>query len=175
MQQVFQVNAFTTDLFSGNPALVCPLQQWPSDALMRRIAAESRLTCAFFVGGEGHYRLRWFTPTNEIEGICGHGTLAAGFVVLNELGEQSDEVTFQVPAGELRVRRAGDSYILDLPALNPLPQPMPDNLADILGCAPQAVLGALDLIAVLPFCRQGRMWPSSSRTLNQCSISPYGH
>ena len=82
---VFQVNAFTSERFSGNPALVCPLQEWLDDHLMQKIAAESGLTCAFFVGGDGHYAIRWFTPTAEIEGICGHGTMASGFIILTEL------------------------------------------------------------------------------------------
>ena len=77
MLPIFHVNAFTSKLFSGNPAIVCPLEEWLDDELMQAIAAESRLTCAFFVGANGHYRVRWFTPKSEIERICGHGTLAA--------------------------------------------------------------------------------------------------
>jgi PhzF family phenazine biosynthesis protein len=150
MQRIFHINAFASAPFEGNPAIVCPLDRWPRDAQMQRIAAESRLTCAFFVGGNPHYRLRWFTPRAEIEGICGHGTLAAGYVVLNELDDTAEEVVFDVSAGELRVRRQQDCYILDLPALVPHSHPVPDALARILGREPDAVLGALDLICVLP-------------------------
>jgi PhzF family phenazine biosynthesis protein len=148
VQQIFQINAFSSDLFSGNPAIVCPLNQWLEVELMQRIAAESGRTCAFFVGSDGHYKLRWFTPSTEIEGICGHGTLAAGFVILNELRDKSDELVFQVPAGELRVRRSSGGYVLDLPTLDPAPRPLPENIAEILGREPEALLGALDLIAV---------------------------
>jgi PhzF family phenazine biosynthesis protein len=149
-QKIFQINAFTSETFSGNPALVCPLQEWLDDHLMQKIAAESGLTCAFFVGHDGHYEVRWFTPTTEIEGICGHGTMASGFVILTELDDPSDEITFHVQAGDLRVRRSGARYVLDLPALHPTPQPHPGNIQAIYGQMPDALIGALDLIAVLP-------------------------
>jgi PhzF family phenazine biosynthesis protein len=67
-QPVFQVNAFTSERFCGNPALVCPLQKWLDEPLKQKIAAESGFTCAFFVGSDGHYEVRWFTPSAEIEG-----------------------------------------------------------------------------------------------------------
>jgi predicted PhzF superfamily epimerase YddE/YHI9 len=148
-QQVFQINAFAAEPFAGNPAIVCPLETWLDDGSMHWIAAESGRTCAFFVGRNGHYELRWFTPNAEIEGICGHGTLAAGFVVLNELADGCEDVVFHVSAGELRVKRAdrGD-YVLDLPALPPAPHPTPPKLRDVLGRDSTAVLGALDLMAV---------------------------
>jgi PhzF family phenazine biosynthesis protein len=149
-QKIFQINAFTSETFSGNPALVCPLQGWLDDRLMQRIAAEGGLTCAFFVGGDGNYEVRWFAPTGEIEGICGHGTLAAGFVVLTESDDRSDEITFHVQVGDLRVRRSYADYVLDLPALRPTAQPQPENIYAIFGRTPDALVGALDLIAVLP-------------------------
>jgi PhzF family phenazine biosynthesis protein len=148
MLQIFQINTFTLDLFSGNPAIVCPLQRWLDTELMRRIAAESRRTCAFFVGADGHYELRWFTPRTEIEGICGHGTLAAAFVILNELGDKSEEIVFHVPAGDLRVSRSNRHYILDLPSLSPTACPLPERITEVFGREPEALLGALDLIAV---------------------------
>jgi PhzF family phenazine biosynthesis protein len=147
-QKAFQINAFSSELFSGNPSLVVPLGQWFDDSLMQKIATESGLTCAFFVGANGDYRIRWFTPRAEIEGICGHGTLAAGYVILDELRDTSDEVVFHVPAGDLRVRRMDGHYVLDLPALNPTPRPRPKNLKLALGQEPEAVFGALDFIAV---------------------------
>jgi len=154
MQQIFQINAFTTQSFSGNPAVVCPLQKWLDVELMQKIAAECGRTCTFFVGGDGHYELRWFTPQAEIEGICGHGTLSAAFVILNELGDKSAEIVFHVAAGELRASRSNGGYILDLPALDPTPHPIPENLREILGREPEALLGALDLIAVFSTAEQ---------------------
>lgn len=150
MQPIFQINAFASGPFSGNPAAVCPLSEWLDDALLQRIAAESQLTCAFFVGGAGRYRLRWFTPATEIDGICGHGTLAAAFVIANELGDQSEELHFDVEAGELCVRRQDDRYVLDLPALVPKRHDLPAAMNEVFGLEPQEVLGATDLLAIFP-------------------------
>jgi PhzF family phenazine biosynthesis protein len=148
IQEVFQINAFAPEPFAGNPAIVCPLETWLDDGLMQRIAAESGRTCAFFVGRTGRYELRWFSPRAEIEGICGHGTLAAGFVILNELGDTGEEVSFRVSAGKLRVSRRDGLYVLDLPALAPTRYASPGNLRETLGREPDVLLGALDLIAV---------------------------
>lgn len=146
--QVFQVNAFASDAFAGNPALACPLADWLDDDLMQRIAAEAGLTCAFFVGGNGKYQLRWFAPKTEIKGICGHGTLAAGFVAASEFGDESEELQFSVELGELRVRPRGDQFVLDLPALVPKPISPPANLEEILGTVSDETVGALDFISV---------------------------
>ena len=148
MQQIFQINTFTSDLFAGNSAVVCPLQEWADAELKQRIASESGHICAFFTGNEGHYQIRWFTPRAEIQGICGHGTLAAAFVILNELGDSSEEIVFHVAAGELRVGRRNAGYVLDLPALKPTPCPLPEQIGEILSRKPDGPLGALDLIAI---------------------------
>ena len=108
------------------------------------------MTCAFFVGGAGRYRLRWFTPATEIDGICGHGTLAAAFVIANELGDPSEALHFDVEAGALCVRRQDDRFVLDLPALVPKPYDLPAASSEVFGRMPQDVLGATDLMAVFP-------------------------
>jgi PhzF family phenazine biosynthesis protein len=149
IQPVFHINAFGSGAFSGNPALVCPLDAWMGDETMQQIAAESGRTCAFFVRSGCVYQLRWFTPKAEIDGICGHGTLAAGFVILNEFDDNRDEAVFHAPAGELRVHRADrNGYVLNLPALPPAVHPTPANLSAVLGGDPDDLLGALDLMAV---------------------------
>ena len=153
MRPFFQVNAFASELFRGNPALVVPLDGWLDDAVMQAIAAENGLTAAFFVGGSGRYDIRWFAPKAEIKGLCGHGTLAAGYVVAEELGDSSDEIVFHAEAGEVRVRRQDGQYVLDLPALVPEPITLPESNVDAFGTRPTEVLGALDLIAVLPSAR----------------------
>ena len=84
--KIYQVDAFCRDLFSGNPAAVCPLPTWPDDdALLQRMAAENNLPATAFyvqVADQNHYRLRWFSPVREIN-LCGHGTLAAAHVLFN--------------------------------------------------------------------------------------------
>ncbi|HYR57935.1 MAG TPA: PhzF family phenazine biosynthesis isomerase, partial [Chthoniobacteraceae bacterium] len=82
----FQVDAFTSRVFGGNPAGVCPLDAWLPDETLRDIAAENNLSeTAFIVARDGAFDLRWFTPTIEVD-LCGHATLAAAFVLFTELG-----------------------------------------------------------------------------------------
>lgn len=159
--EFFQINAFSSEQFWGNPAVVCPLSEWINDAAMQKIAAENNVTSAFFVGDNGRYDIRWFTPTGEINGICGHGTLAAGYVVLRELESATDEVAFLSAAGELRVRSAGDGgLVLDLPALPPEPCPLSPSQREALRQPVEATLGALDFIAAR--CR-GTDQPATAR------------
>lgn len=118
----FQVNAFSEDLFGGNPAGVCPLSEWPETGLMQKLAAENDLSeTAFFVpeGEGGEYKLRWFTPTVEVD-FCGHATLSSGFVVLSILRPDLAEVAFETRVGVLRVKRGGSGFfILEMPVLAP--------------------------------------------------------
>src|SRR2546423_4009662 len=113
---LYQVDAFAEGPFTGNPAAVCPLDASLPDDVMQAIAAENNLSeTAFFVPeGEG-YRLRWFTPTTEVD-LCGHATLAAGFVVFGWLRPGRGSVTFQTQqAGKLTVARDGEPLALNFP------------------------------------------------------------
>src|SRR5690348_9665076 len=103
---LYQVDAFARNPFSGNPAAVCPLTEWLHDSMLQAIAAENNLSETAFVVRRGAEReLRWFTPTTEVK-LCGHATLASGFVVLDVLHEEADFVTFSTLSGQLRVSRA---------------------------------------------------------------------
>src|SRR5580658_5821204 len=129
---LWQVDAFATSTkrpFSGNPAAVCPLDSWLPDTLMQAIAAENNLSeTAFFVPeGEG-WRLRWFTPTTEVD-LCGHATLAAAYVVFNLLAPDRQRVVFRTEkAGDLAVSRDGELLALDFPARPPAPCAAPPAL-----------------------------------------------
>src|SRR4030043_2165698 len=81
---LYQVDAFSRKIFGGNPAAVCPLESWPADEMLQNIAAENNLSeTAFFVQrSNGQYKLRWFTPTVEVD-LCGHATLASAFVIFS--------------------------------------------------------------------------------------------
>ena len=95
-QPQYIVDAFTDAVFSGNPAAVCPLDDWLPDATMAAIARENNLSeTAFIVGSEGAYAIRWFTPSMEVD-LCGHATLASAFVVFNYL-TQSDSRLLSKP------------------------------------------------------------------------------
>lgn len=135
---LYQVDAFTREPFSGNPAAVCPLDDWLGDEVMQKIAAENNLSeTAFFVpdeNGEADYRLRWFTPTREVE-LCGHATLASAWVLFNELGVEQETIVFVTQkAGLLSVRRGeGGVLVMDFPANPPRPTPHHEKLGFALG------------------------------------------
>lgn len=113
---IYQVDAFTDQLFKGNPAAVCPLDAWLPDELMQNIAQENNLAeTAFIVPAGNGYEIRWFTPTVEVD-LCGHATLASAHVVFHELGFTGDEIRFISPrSGRLHVSRRGDEFVLDFP------------------------------------------------------------
>lgn len=114
--KIFQVDAFTDHLFSGNPAAICVLDSWMRDDLMQAIAAENNLAeTAFVVKDNVTFQIRWFTPTVEVD-LCGHATLASAFVLFNCLGYKGSEIIFHsVRSGELRVFRREDLLFLDFP------------------------------------------------------------
>ena len=133
---LYQVDAFTDRLFGGNPAAVCPLDDWLDDAVMQAIAAENNLSeTAFFVPSGGGFDLRWFTPAVEVE-LCGHATLASAHVIFRHLEPGRTEVSFQSRSGPLRVTGEGEMLWLDFPAQPAAPCATPDGLRDGLGAAP---------------------------------------
>jgi len=115
-QKIYQVDAFTDKVFSGNPAAVCPRNEWLSDAMMQQIAMENNLAeTAFYVKQNDQYELRWFTPTEEVD-LCGHATLAAAYVLFYHEGFQGDTIRFYSPrSGPLTVSRRGDLLTLNFP------------------------------------------------------------
>jgi PhzF family phenazine biosynthesis protein len=142
--ELYQIDAFCKDLFSGNPAAVCPLAAWPADALMQQIAAENNLSeTAFYVQEAahaetanvetthpegGHYRIRWFTPTVEVD-LCGHATLATAHVLYNHKGFTGDTIKFASRSGELKVKKAGDLLTLDFPTDTLTSIPVTDDMS----------------------------------------------
>ena len=147
---LYQIDAFVTDHpFSGNPAAVCPLTAWLPEDAMQAIAAENNLSeTAFFVPEGDGYRLRWFTPTTEVD-LCGHATLASAYVVFRWLQPGGEAVQFRTEkAGVLTVSRDGELLALDFPARPPMPCAVPAALAAALGKAPRKVLAARDYLAV---------------------------
>lgn len=145
---IYQVDAFTSDLFRGNPAAVCPLQEWLPDDTLQSIALENNLSeTAFFTRDGDGFKLRWFTPAVEVD-LCGHATLASAFVIMSEIARGSHEVRFQTRSGELVVRREGDRYAMDFPARPPAECQAHPDLIPALGGNPERVLGARDYLVV---------------------------
>ncbi len=146
---IYQLDAFTDKPYGGNPAAVCPLDDWLPDDVMQSIAFENNLSeTAFYVPEGDGYRLRWFTPKIEVD-LCGHATLATGWLILNELERDRDSVAFETRSGTLIVTRDGDNLNMNFPALVAEEIPMPDGLVDALGVKPEAFLRAAKNMAVL--------------------------
>jgi len=114
--KIYQVDAFTDNIFSGNPAAVCILDTWISDELMQSIANENNLAETAFVVPDGqNFEIRWFTPTVEVD-LCGHATLASAFVLFNIHNYPSSLIKFHSPrSGLLTVEKNGDMLFLDFP------------------------------------------------------------
>ena len=146
---IYQVDAFASRPFTGNPAAVMPLEAWLPDATLQAIALENALSeTAFFVREGQGFRIRWFTPACEVD-LCGHATLASAFVLFSELEPQRDSVTFESASGPLSVARRGDLLVLDFPARPPLPIEPVGGLAEALGVPVLETWKARDIVAVL--------------------------
>lgn len=147
---LYQVDAFASRPFEGNPAAVCPLNEWLDDTLLQAIATENNLSeTAFFVRDGQQVQLRWFTPSVEVD-LCGHATLAAAWVIFNRLGERADTLYFATRSGELVVKREGDQLAMDFPAKQLEPLAMKAEIADALGVqAIEEVLISDDIVVVV--------------------------
>jgi len=137
---IFQLDAFTTRRFAGNPAAVMLLESFPDDSLLQAIAAENNLAeTAFLVPEKSDYRLRWFTPTVEVP-LCGHATLASAAVVMERLEPGRRQVVFHSKSGPLTVSRIDTGYVMDFPARRSEPVAIPAQLAEALGVLPLEVV-----------------------------------
>lgn len=144
----FQVDAFASRVFEGNPAAVCPLHDWLPDGVLQSIAAENNLSeTAFFVPSRDGYHLRWFTPLTEVD-FCGHATLATAHVLFAALGYAGDAITFDTRSGKMVVQRDGDAYRMDFPARPVQPCTAPRDLLAGLGAGVRHTLAGDDYVAV---------------------------
>jgi PhzF family phenazine biosynthesis protein len=144
----YQVDAFATRAFEGNPAAVCPLASWLDDSLLQSIAEENNLSeTAFFVPSQKGFELRWFTPVSEVD-LCGHATLAAAHIIFENLGYSKQIITFETRSGDLLVEKHGKQLKMDFPACPPIPCAASDLLIKGLGQTPVEVLAADDYLLV---------------------------
>ena len=115
----FIVDAFTEKIFGGNPAAVCVVDNFPPESLMQNIARENNLSETAFVMRDGEiFRLRWFTPSTEID-FCGHATLATAFVLMTQIDRNLSAVEFDTLSGRFFVERKGDLFEMNFPAYVP--------------------------------------------------------
>ena len=147
---IFQVDAFATRLFAGNPAAVMPMESFPADAIMQSIAAENNLAeTAFLVPDGSDYRLRWFTPNVEVP-LCGHATLASAAVIMERLEPTRNQVVFHTASGPLTVNRGDAGYVMDFPVRLSEPVAAPVGLAEALGAVPAEIfVNTFNYMAVL--------------------------
>lgn len=137
---IYQVDAFTSQLFKGNPAAVMPLKEWLPDETMQALAAENNLAeTAFFVpepSTDTDFHIRWFTPSVEVP-LCGHATLASAWVIFNKLSWQEEQIRFHSQSGPLGVHKGSDGWLtLDFPNHHIEEQSTPKIIGEALKDAP---------------------------------------
>ncbi|MBX2952188.1 MAG: PhzF family phenazine biosynthesis protein [Leadbetterella sp.] len=147
--KIFHINSFSSEDFKGNPAGVVPLDFWISDTLMQKIANQNGLSeTAFFVKTIRGFYIRWFTPDVEVP-ICGHATLASGYVLTEFLGHPEDRILFESRSGDLEFVKKGGTYYLDFPAFTPVDTEVDFPFQKVLGVKPARILQANeDIMAV---------------------------
>lgn len=145
---LYQIDAFTSELFKGNPAAVCPLDKWLPDKTMQAMALENNLSeTAFFVPTAKGFHIRWFTPAEEVD-LCGHATLASAHVVFNVLDPKTDTICFESRSGDLLITRDGKRIVMDFPSQPPKSCPGPEALTNAFHVIPSQTLVSEDYIAV---------------------------
>ena len=145
---LYQIDAFASELFKGNPAAVCPLDKWLPDELMQSIASENNLSeTAFFVQKANGFHIRWFTPVSEVD-LCGHATLATAYVLFNILGYKKDKIDFESRSGILGVTKNNGWLVMDFPAQPPVPCDIPKKIVQAFTATPLECLKSEDLIVV---------------------------
>lgn len=145
---IYQIDTFTDRLFSGNPAAVCPLDEWLDDNVMQSIAAENNLSeTAFFVKEGDSYRIRWFTPTREVD-LCGHATLASAYVYFKYINSDENSIKFNSSGEELIVIKSSEILSMDFPASMPEAAELSGALSSTLNIQPTEVLASEDYMLV---------------------------
>lgn len=149
---IYQIDAFAEELFTGNPAAVVVLKDWLDTDILQKIAAENNLAeTAFIVNIGNDYEIRWFTPKVEVD-LCGHATLAAGYVVSMYFNRGGNQVVFHSrKSGKLIVEKNHPQYTLDFPVdqLEEFTEPLPEDLISGIGKEPVEYLkGNTDCLLV---------------------------
>ncbi len=145
---LFQVDAFASEVFKGNPAAIVPLEKWLDDRIMQNIATENNLSeTAFFTQEGNSFHIRWFTPLCEVD-LCGHATLASAHVIFKHLGYKDKEIQFKSQSGILKVFINEEKYYLDFPSWAASPAHLNENLEEIFGKNPVEMYHYRDLLLV---------------------------
>ena len=146
---IYQVDAFTSEIFKGNPAAVCPLKNWLPDKIMQEIAKENNLSeTAFFINKNNIFDIRWFTPVSELD-LAGHPTLATAHVIIKELNFQLDKIIFKTEIGDtLTVTKENNLFIMNFPSRPPKLDKNIEAVSEALGKKPLELFRNRDAVAV---------------------------
>lgn len=146
--EIYQIDAFTSKVFNGNPACVVPLNEWLDDEILIKIAKENNVSeTAFFIQNKNGFHLRWFTPNVEMD-LCGHGTLATAYCLKKYQNYKDTEILFYTKSGIIKSKFVDDNIKLELPVRDPKKTELPINLANALNYKPVEVLKARDFVLV---------------------------
>jgi len=170
----FHVAAFTDNVFGGNPAAVCILQNWLPDNLMQKIATENAVAeTAFVIAQDRNYKIRWFTPEIEMD-LCGHATLAAAHVLARHLAPSQSELKFSSNSGVLTVTVHENLISLNFPSRKPEPSNLPKEISDAFSIQPIAVLKSRDYVLVFDDENTIRNTTPNQSVLDQINLDPGG-
>ncbi|WP_394759072.1 PhzF family phenazine biosynthesis protein [Flavobacterium sp.] len=146
--EVYQIDAFTDEIFGGNPACVVPLENWLPDDLLLKITQENAVAeTAFFVVNGDKIHLRWFTPDLEMD-LCGHATLATAHELISILNYPKNEIVFNTLSGDLLVTFENELYTLDFPSRKPIVDELPEIISKSLSIQPIETLKSRDYVLV---------------------------
>ena len=142
------VDAFTDQVFHGNQAAICIMNQWIPEDLMMNITRENNFSETAFAVKEGEkYHLRWFTPGGEID-LCGHATLACAYVLFRFYIPNAEKVVFSTLSGDLIVKRNDDLLEMEFPAYGLKKVPVTQAMIDAIGATPSEAYMGRDLLCV---------------------------
>ncbi|MPM06012.1 putative isomerase YddE [bioreactor metagenome] len=145
----YVVDAFSDNVFGGNPAAVCVMPAWLPDVLLMKITRENNLSeTAFAVLEDEGYRLRWFTPGGEID-LCGHATLATAYVIMRFFQPERRAISFRTLSGILTVEKHGELFEMDFPAYVLSPVPVTREMEEAIGARPLEAFMGRDLLCVM--------------------------
>jgi PhzF family phenazine biosynthesis protein len=172
---IFQIDAFTNELFEGNPAAVCPLTEWLPDETLLNIARENNLaeTAYFIHKKDNRFHLRWFTPEIEMD-LCGHATLASAFVILNCLDYDLETLVFETMSGDLIISRNGECLEMNFPSRPPKSSELPQIIKTSLSKQPSEIYKARDYVLVYDSEDDIKSLNVSASILEDINIDPGG-
>ena len=172
--EFYQIDAFTDNIFGGNPACIVPLEHWLPDNVLLNIAKENAVPeTAFFVDNGDKIHLRWFTPEIEMD-LCGHATLAAAHCLSSHLNIKKDSIVFETLSGDVEVSIKNKVYTLDFPSRMPVSSVLPEIIKKSLNIQPKEVLKSRDYLLVYDTEEDIKNIQINRQVFDQINLDPGG-